>query len=41
VAERSFDSVVLFALFDLGIFAELSSGRKTLAELQPRIRGDR
>jgi ubiquinone/menaquinone biosynthesis C-methylase UbiE len=41
VAERFFDSVVLFALFDLGIFAELSSGQKTLAELQPRIRGDR
>lgn len=41
VAERFFDSAVLFALFELGIFAALASGRKTLDDLQQQTRGDR
>jgi SAM-dependent methyltransferase len=41
VAERFFDSAILFALFELGIFAALASGRKTLDDLHERTRGDR
>jgi precorrin-6B methylase 2 len=40
VAERFFDSVTLFALFDSGVFKVLSSGSKTLQEVQERIGGD-
>ncbi len=39
IAERFFDSVTLFALFDSGIFKALSSGGKTLDDLQKEIRG--
>jgi precorrin-6B methylase 2 len=40
VAERYFDSFVLFALFDAGVLQHLASGPKSLGELQARIRGD-
>jgi 3-hydroxy-5-methyl-1-naphthoate 3-O-methyltransferase len=40
IAERFFESVVLFALVEVGVFEHLSSGDKSLAELQERIRGD-
>jgi precorrin-6B methylase 2 len=36
IAERFFDSVTLFALFETDIFKNLSSGPKTLMELQER-----
>jgi precorrin-6B methylase 2 len=38
-AERFFDSVVVFALFDLGVFELLSSGPKTVEELHARVGG--
>src|SRR4051812_46271413 len=41
VAERFFDSVVLFALLETGVFHELASGPKTLSELLHAVRGDR
>ena len=34
IAERFFDSVVLFALFETGVFRVLSFGPKTLQEIQ-------
>ncbi len=40
VAERFFDSVVLFALLEAGVFNELASGPKSLGELQLMIGGD-
>lgn len=40
VAERFFDSVVLFALFESGVFRALASGPKPLAELHRVIGGD-
>jgi 3-hydroxy-5-methyl-1-naphthoate 3-O-methyltransferase len=40
IAERFFDSVTLFALFETGVFKILSSGPKTLQEIQERIRGN-
>ena len=39
IAERFFDSVVLFALFDTGVFKVLSSGPKSLQEIQRERRG--
>ena len=39
-AERFFDSVVLFALFELGIYSHLASGPKSAAQLQEKIQGD-
>ena len=41
VAERFFDSIVLFALFDAGVLKHLSNGPRTLDELQGKIKGDR
>jgi ubiquinone/menaquinone biosynthesis C-methylase UbiE len=38
-AERIFDSVVLFALFELGVFKLLSSGPKSLDEIHRAIGG--
>lgn len=40
IAERFFDSVTLFALFETGVFKALSSGRKTLHEIQTEIGGN-
>jgi SAM-dependent methyltransferase len=40
VAERFFDSVVLFALFENGVFSALASGPKQFAELHGTIGGD-
>ncbi len=40
IAERVFDSVVLFALFDTGVFKVLSSGPKSLQEIQEGVKGD-
>ena len=40
VAERFFDSIVLFALFDAGALKALSDGPRTLDELQTTIGGD-
>lgn len=40
VAERFFDSVVLFALFESGVFKALASGPKQLPELHRSIGGD-
>jgi precorrin-6B methylase 2 len=40
VAERFFDSVTLFALFDVGVFGMLSSGPKRLHEIQKQVAGD-
>ena len=40
IAERFFDSVVLFALFDTGVFELLSSGPKSLPEIQNGIGGN-
>lgn len=40
IAERFFDSVTLFALFESGVFKALSSGRKTLHEIQTEIGGN-
>ena len=40
IAERFFDSVVLFALFDTGVFKVLSSGPKSLQEIQESVEGD-
>jgi len=40
IAERFFDSVVVFALFETGVFKVLSSGPKTLYEIQEKIGGD-
>jgi ubiquinone/menaquinone biosynthesis C-methylase UbiE len=40
VAERFFDSVLLFALFETGVFRALASGPKQLAELHAIIGGD-
>ena len=39
VAERFFDSIVLFALLEIGVFKELASGPKTLSQLQEAIGG--
>jgi len=41
VAERFFDSIVLFALFDAGVLKHLSNGPQTLDQLQDKIKGDR
>lgn len=40
IAERFFDSVTLFALFETGVFKVLSSGPKILHEIQEKIGGD-
>ncbi|HKI54100.1 MAG TPA: class I SAM-dependent methyltransferase, partial [Anaerolineales bacterium] len=40
IAERFFDSITLFALFDSGVFKVLSSGPKTLDEIQEEICGN-
>jgi precorrin-6B methylase 2 len=40
IAERFFDSVTLFALFEAGVFKVLSSGPKTLEEIHHQIGGD-
>jgi 3-hydroxy-5-methyl-1-naphthoate 3-O-methyltransferase len=40
IAERFFDSVTLFALFETGVFKVLSSGSKTLHEIQEKIGGN-
>jgi hypothetical protein len=40
VTERYFESAVLFALFEVGVFEELATGPKTFAELDARVRGD-
>ena len=40
VAERVFDSVVLFALFESGVFKALAIGPKQLAEIHGLIGGD-
>ncbi len=40
IAERFFDSVTLFALFESGVFTILASGPKTLQEIQERICGN-
>jgi 3-hydroxy-5-methyl-1-naphthoate 3-O-methyltransferase len=40
IAERFFDSITIFALFETGVFKILSSGPKTLSEIQARIGGD-
>ena len=40
IAERYFDSVVLFALFETGVFKILSTGPKTFAEIRSHVRGD-
>ena len=40
VAESYFDSVVLFALFETGVFKTLSSGPKTFEEIQQHVRGN-
>ncbi len=39
-AERFFDSVVLFALFEAGVFRALAAGPQTLDQLQATIGGD-
>ena len=39
-AERFFDSVVLFALFELGVFRVLAAGPKSLAELREELDGN-
>src|SRR3954471_19795695 len=39
-AERFFDSVVLFALFENRVFDELASGPKTLGEIRDANGGD-
>jgi 3-hydroxy-5-methyl-1-naphthoate 3-O-methyltransferase len=40
IAERFFDSVVLFALFETGVFRFISSGPKTMEELQNAVGGN-
>lgn len=40
IAERFFDSVVMFALFDTGVFKVLSSGPKSLPEIKESVEGD-
>lgn len=40
IAERFFDSVTLFALFETGVFKVLSSGPKTWSEIQEEIGGN-
>jgi precorrin-6B methylase 2 len=40
IAERFFDSAVLFALLETGVFNELASSPKTLSELQHTVGGD-
>jgi len=40
VAERFFDSITLFALFETGVFKVLSSGPKTLREIQEEVDGN-
>ncbi|MCI0418908.1 MAG: acetylserotonin O-methyltransferase [Acidobacteria bacterium] len=40
IAERLFDSVTLFALFETGVFKVLSSGPKTLQQIQEKIAGN-
>ena len=40
IAERFFDSVTLFALFETGVFKALSSGPKTVQEIQENIGGN-
>ena len=40
IAERFFDSVTLFALYETGVFKVLSFGSKSLQEIQERIRGN-
>ena len=40
IAERFFDSVVLFALFEMGVFTVLSFGPKTLQEIEDSTGGD-
>ena len=41
VAEGFFDSVILFALFDLGIFCALANGPNTLDGLHQQLDGNR
>ena len=40
IAERFFDSVTLFALFEAGVFTLLSSGPKTLQEIHQHVGGN-
>ena len=40
IAERFFDSVVLFALFEMGVFKVLSFGPKTLQEIEDSTGGN-
>src|SRR5262249_51497646 len=40
IAERYFDSVVLFALFETGVFKILSDGPKTLEQIQAHVLGN-
>ena len=40
VAESFFDAVVLFALFEVGVFEQLGSGQKTFDQLHNRVGGD-
>ena len=40
IAERFFDSVVLFALFEMGVFTVLSFGPKTLQEIEDSTGGN-
>jgi SAM-dependent methyltransferase len=39
-AERFFDSVVLFALFEVGVLEALADGPQTFAQLQDLVQGD-
>ncbi len=40
IAERFFDSITIFALFETGVFKILSSGPKSLAEIQEIVNGN-
>lgn len=40
IAERFFDSITLFALFETGVFRVLSSGSKTHNEIQAEVNGN-
>ncbi len=40
IAERFFDSAVLFALFELGVMRALADGPRPLDELQKQVKGD-
>lgn len=40
LAERFFDSAVLFALFEVGVFGELACGPKTFEQVSDRVQGN-